>query len=88
MFDLQAVIGRPCTICRIVTVAVTMSILSIFHDHGVEESDFFGLRHYGGVHVPPAADVFMAFAQACTIWIVCERVIVDRLVRRRPAKGG
>ena len=88
MFDLQAVRGSPCIVCRVVTVSIILSILSTFHDHGVEEYDLFGLRHYTGAHIPPAVDIFLAFMLAGGMWILCERVIVDRLIRRKPAGGG
>lgn len=67
---------------------MVLSTLSIFIDHGVEASDFFGLRHYTGAHIPPFVDVFLAFGQMGVIWILCKRVIVDRFIRRKPAKDG
>ena len=86
MLDLRAVGRSPCTTCRVVVVAIMLAILAIFHDHGVEEYDFFGLRHYAGAHIPPAADMFLAFVNAAGVWVLCERVIVDRLIRRKPTK--
>lgn len=52
----------------------------------VKEYDFFGLRHYAGAHMPPAADMFLAFVNAAGVWVLCERIIVDRLIRRKPTK--
>lgn len=67
---------------------MVLFILSIFSDHGIEASDFFGLRHYTGAHIPSSVDVFLAFGQMGVTWILCKRVIVDRFIRRRPAKDG
>ena len=46
------------------------------------------MRYYTGAHIPPAADMFLMFMQVVGIWILCEWVIVDRLIRRKPAMGG
>lgn len=88
MLDWQAVRGSPCVICRGIAVMIGLSILAAFSEHGVAESDFFGLRHYAGVYIPPAADTFLTFAEMCAIWVVCERFIVGRLIRRKGRDGG
>ena len=51
MFDLRVVERGPCTTCRVVVAMIALAILATFHDHGVEDSDFFGLRHYVGAHI-------------------------------------
>ena len=85
MLDLRDVGRSPCTTCRIVAIIIAASILSIFHNQGVENSDFFGLRYYSGAHVPAAIDVFLTFVNMAVIWTLCERVIVDRFIRRKAA---
>ena len=88
MFDWQAARGSPCIICRGIAVMIGLSVLSTFNDHGVAESDIFGLRHYTGIYIPPTADMFLTFVQVGTVWILCEWIIVDRLMRRKAAGGG
>lgn len=85
MLDLKAAGGNPCSICRFIVLALIVSILGLSPYNGLEDADFFGLRHYVGDHVPPAADLFLVFLYAAVIWIMCERVIVERFIRKRPA---
>ena len=42
MLDLRDVGGNPCTACRIVAAIIAAPMLSIFHNHGVENSNFLG----------------------------------------------
>ena len=88
MLDLQAAGRNPCTTCRIIAIIIALFTLSIFNDHGVESSDFFGLRHYLDVHVPATIDIFLTFVNVAIIWALCELVVVDRLIRRKPAGSG
>ena len=88
MLDWQAVRGNPCITCRGIAVMIGLSTLTAFSEHGVVESDFFGLRHYAGVYIPPAVDTLLTFVMMCVIWVVCERFIVGRLIRRKAARDG
>lgn len=83
MLDLRAVRGDPCTTCRIIAIITMSSILPLFHYHGLKEIDFFGLRHYVSYHIPPVVDVILTFVLIASIWIVCERVVVARFMRKR-----
>ena len=87
MSDLWAIGKNPCALCRGVVAIVALSGFSIFSDHGVANSDFFGLRHYAGVHIPPAVDSFLTFLLVAAIWILCERVIVGYFICSKPARG-
>lgn len=85
MLDLKVAGGNPCSICRFIVLAIILSILGLSHYNGLEDTDFFGLRHYVSDYVPPAADLSLVLLYVAVIWIVCERVIVERFIRKRPA---
>lgn len=40
------------------------------------------------VHVPATIDIFLTFVNVAIIWALCELVVVDRLIRRKPAGSG
>ncbi len=87
MIDLRAAVGIPCTTCRFIVLVIILSILPLSHYHGLEETDFFGLRHYMGSHVPPAVDVILVFPFVAGIWILCERVVADYFLHRKSTRG-
>lgn len=83
MIDLWAAVESQCTTCRFIVLVIILSILPLSHYHGLEETDFFGLRHYMGSHVPPAVDVILVFPFVAGIWILCERVVVDYFLNKK-----
>lgn len=85
MLDLKAAGGNPCIICRFIVLALIVSILGMSPYNGLEDADFFGLSHYVSDDVPPVVDVSLVLVYAAVIWIMCERVIVERFIRKRPA---
>lgn len=85
MLDLKAAGGNPCSICRFIVLALIVSILGLSRYNGLEDADFFGLSHYVSDYVPPVVDVSLVLVYAAVIWIVCERVIVEHFIRKRPA---
>ena len=83
MIDLWAVKWNPCNTCRVIAVMVALFAFLTLLDYGAGGSDFFGLKYYAGAHVPLAVEMFLVFVYAAAIWILCERIVVDRFIRNK-----
>lgn len=85
MFDVKAVVSDPCQVCRIMVLIVVWA--SLTQPLGLEDTDFFHLRVQFGA-VPPMVDfaIIMMFAGAA--WVVCERVIAEKLLGGCGKAGG
>lgn len=85
MFDNGAVMSDPCQVCRVmVLVLAGASLAQPLHP---EAADLFDIRANFG-DIPPAVDIAIMIAFALAVWVLCERVVVSRLIGGRGEAGG
>lgn len=78
MFEIKAAVSDPCQTCRVIAL-ITLSTFSAYIFQDAEGADFFSLR-LQMEHVPPAVDFVMVVAFTMALWVVCERVVVGRML--------
>lgn len=78
MFEIKALASDPCQICRaMVLILLYISVTQIVQNF--ESIDFFGLRHQVG-QVPLVVDLVGIVGFAFGLWVLCERVVVGKLL--------
>lgn len=92
MFDIKAVLSDPCQTCSVMAlILLLVSTTQVLQDF--EKIDLFGFRSQFG-HVPPVLDLAGAAAFAIGLWVLCERVVVGKLLggcdraKRRAGSAG
>ena len=85
MFDIKAAMSDPCQVCR--AIVLVLVVASMAQPLQLEDADIFHLRAQFG-SVPPAADIVIMMALALATWVVCERVVVGRLLGGCSGDGG
>ena len=75
----------PCQVCRVIVPVLVVA--SMARPLQLEGADFFHLHAQFG-SVPPAADIVIIVALALSTWVVCERVVADRLLGGCGGDGG
>ena len=78
MLEIKAQASYPCQICRVlVLILLYISVTQIVQNF--ESIDFFGLRHQVGP-VPPVVDLVGIVGFVFGLWVLCERVVVGKLL--------
>ena len=79
MLEIKAVVSDPCQTCRAMALILLFVAVTQLAQN-FEAIDFFGLRHQFGP-IPPVVDLASITTFTFVLWILCERVVVGKILR-------